>query len=107
MSAQEVLDFWFLPPGSAGHGEQRNEWFRKDEQFDAQIRARFGSAIELALAGGLREWDQDAQGTLARIIVLDQFTRNAGRDAPAAFAGDTLALAAARQLVASGADQAL
>ncbi|MES2149684.1 MAG: DUF924 family protein [Pseudomonadota bacterium] len=104
MDPQAVLDFWFLPVGSEGYGKERNEWFRKDAGFDALIGARFGALIEQAVAGGLREWDDaGAQGTLARILVLDQFTRNTGRDTPAAFAGDALALAAARQLVDSGA----
>jgi len=109
MKAQDVLDFWFLPRDDAGYGQARPEWFRKDPAFDAQIRERFGAAIAQAIAGGLREWDIEhgAQGTLARILVLDQFTRNAHRDTPGAFAGDTLALAAARQLVDSGADRTL
>ena len=104
MDAQEVLDFWFLPSSSAGHGKQRAEWFRKDDAFDAAIRERFGAAINHAIAGGLREWDeQGPRGVLARILVLDQFTRNAYRGTPESFAGDTLALSAARQLVESGA----
>lgn len=108
MDAQEVLDFWFLPPSNAGHGKQRAEWFRKDDAFDAAIRERFGAAIDHAIAGGLREWDeQGARGVLARILVLDQFTRNAYRGTPESFAGDALALSAARQLVASGAHLAL
>ena len=103
MKAQDVLDFWFGAPGSPGYGEPRSEWFRKDERFDDEIRARFGDAIARAVAGGLREWDEEGpQGALARIIVLDQFTRNARRGTPAAFEGDTLALAAARKLVESG-----
>ena len=108
MKAQDVLDFWFLPPGDPGYGKARPEWFRKDPAFDAQIRARFGSLIAQALAGGLREWEMDGpEGTLARILVLDQFTRNAHRDAPESFAGDTLALTAAQALVDSGADRRL
>ena len=108
MSAQDVLDFWFLPPADAGYGKPRDVWFRKDDAFDAGIRERFGPLIEQAVAGGLREWDQQgAAGTLARILLLDQFTRNAWRGTPESFAGDPLALAAARQLVDSGADQAL
>ncbi len=108
MTAQEVLDFWFLPPASEGYGQQRPEWFRKDDDFDAAIRARFGTAIEQAVAGGLRNWDeQGPQGILARILVLDQFTRNAWRGTAASFAGDSLALAAAERLVANGADQLL
>ena len=108
MDAQEVLDFWFLPPSDSGHGKQRAEWFRKDDAFDAAIRERFGAAIDHAIAGGLREWDaQGPRGVLARILVLDQFTRNAYRATPDSFAGDLLALNAARQLVDSGAHLAL
>ncbi len=108
MDAQQVLDFWFLPPSHAQYGKTRAEWFRKDAAFDARIAEQFGATIELAVGGGLKEWDAGgATGVLARIIVLDQFTRNTGRDTPAAFAGDTLALAAARELVASCADQSL
>ncbi len=108
MQAQDVLDFWFLPQGDPGYGKQRAVWFRKDDQFDADINVRFGTTIALAVGGGLREWDElGPAGALARIIVLDQFTRNAGRDTPAAFAGDALALACARQLVDSGQDKAL
>jgi uncharacterized protein (DUF924 family) len=109
MKAQDVLDFWFLPPGDPGYGKARPEWFRKDPAFDAQIRDRFGSLIAQAVAGGLREWDleQGAQGTLARILLLDQFTRNAYRETPEAFAGDSLALLAAQSLVDSGADRTL
>lgn len=104
MEAQDVLDFWFLPRGSEGHGEQRAEWFRKDEAFDAAIRERFGASISQAVAGGLREWDAlGPRGVLARILVLDQFTRNAYRNTPQAFAGDMLALDAARELVGANA----
>ncbi|GAA5231232.1 hypothetical protein GCM10025794_26600 [Massilia kyonggiensis] len=108
MTPQDVLDFWFGAPGSPESGKPRREWFVKKDEFDAVIRDRFGAAIEQALAGGLREWDaQGPQGTLARILVLDQFTRNAHRNSPLSFAGDALALAAARSLVDSGADREL
>ena len=108
MTAQDVLDFWFLPPGAPGYGQPREVWFRKDDAFDAAIAERFGPLLAHAVAGGLREWDeQGPEGVLARILVLDQLTRNAFRGTPQSFGGDALALAAARQLVDSGADQAL
>lgn len=108
MQAQEVLDFWFGAPGSVAASQPRREWFVKDASFDADIRTRFGAVIEQALLGGLTDWDaQGPQGTLARILVLDQFTRNAYRNTPQSFAGDALALAAARSLVERGADRAL
>lgn len=104
---QPVLDFWFLPADAPGHGQARAEWFRKDAAFDAQIRSRFGPLLEQGLAGGLTHWDADPLGALARILLLDQFTRNAFRDSPRAFAGDALALAGAQALVAAGADRRL
>jgi uncharacterized protein (DUF924 family) len=102
-----VLDFWFLPEGDPGHGKSRPEWFRKDLAFDALIQQRFGEAISRALAGEFVEWDGDPRGALVRIILLDQFTRNAFRDTPRAFAGDARALAAARAMVDSGRDRML
>jgi uncharacterized protein (DUF924 family) len=108
MTPQDVLDFWFGAPGGATAGLSRREWFVKNDAFDEQIRQRFGATIAQAVAGGLREWDEEGpQGTLARILVLDQFTRNAHRNTPGAFEGDALALAAARQLADSGAHKEL
>jgi len=79
----------------------------QDAAFDAQIRSRFGPLLEQALAGGLTHWDASPPGALARILLLDQFTRNAYRDTARAFAGDALALAGAQELVAGGADRRL
>jgi uncharacterized protein (DUF924 family) len=108
MAPHDVLDFWFGAPDSPTFGQSRREWFVKKDAFDATIRARFGAVIEQALDGGLRAWDAEGpRGVLARILVLDQFTRNAWRGTPRSFAGDALALAAAQQLVDTGADKAL
>ncbi len=99
-----VLAFWFGEPVAE---QPRAEWFRKDPAFDAQVVQRFGATVAAALATGLPEWGSAPAATLARIVVLDQFTRNAFRDTPRAFAGDTRALAAAQALVASGGHLAL
>ncbi|MBK8738180.1 MAG: DUF924 domain-containing protein [Betaproteobacteria bacterium] len=104
---QPILDFWYLPPGDPRHHKSRPEWFRKDAAFDLLIRQRFGAQIEQALVGGFLVWDSEPRGALARIILLDQFTRNAFRDTPRAFAGDPLALAAALALVGTGSDRRL
>lgn len=106
-AAQAVLDFWFGAPGEPQHLQPRAEWFRKDAAFDVAIRTRFGALIEAALRGELGGWTAPPQVAVARIIVLDQFTRNALRDQPRMYAGDAQALAAAQALVAAGADRAL
>ncbi len=105
--ATSVLDFWFGAPGSPEHGTARDVWFRKDADFDEEIRRAFGNAVENALAGDYAAWEATAPGALARVILLDQFTRNIFRDTPRAFAGDDQALATAESAVARGIDRAL
>lgn len=105
-AAQAVLDFWFLPPSDHGHNHFRVEWFRKDDAFDAAIRARFAADVEVALNGQLPVAD-GAEEQLAHILLLDQFTRNIFRNTPRAFAGDAQALALANGLVNHGGDLAL
>ncbi|RQP24816.1 DUF924 family protein [Piscinibacter terrae] len=100
--AREVLDFWFGP-----NDEVRAEWFRKDAAFDAEIERRFGSLIVQAIAGGLDAWQAAPDPALARIVVLDQFTRNTRRNRADAFEGDALALAGARAMVAAAFDLAV
>ena len=113
-AALEVLDFWFGPPDDPGHAQTRTAWFRKDAAFDAEIGRRFGPLIEHALVGGESDVTQDwldrplqAMPALARLILLDQFTRNYFRGTARAFAGDAQALHIARALVASGLDRVL
>ncbi len=105
-----MLDFWFGAPGTPEHGQPRPVWFKKSAAFDAAIRARFLGLYEQAARGEKADWYRDAHGTLALIVVLDQFPRNLfreGPDAARAFATDPQALALARGLVARGADRDL
>ena len=82
--AAEILAFWF-PPGTK---TERDVWFRKDDAFDREIRERFGAALAAGIAGAFGEWCTTAHGSLARVLLLDQFTRNAFRGTPDAFAAE-------------------
>ncbi len=101
-----ILDFWFLPTHDANHNRSRVEWFRKDDKFDAQIRERFGDAIEPALANSAVD-ERNADEMLGQILLLDQFTRNIFRGTARAFSGDSLALKLAMAMTDSGLDQTL
>ena len=92
---QNVLAFWFteIAPES---------WFKKDADFDAALEIRFGGAVVDALAGRLDHWANDADGCLALIILLDQFTRNIFRQSARAFSGDEMALALSLRCVDRG-----
>jgi uncharacterized protein (DUF924 family) len=101
--ANDILTLWF---GPLPHG-RREVWFRKNASFDGLVRSQFGEAVDRALAGAFRDWSGTPHGALARVLLLDQFTRNLFRNSPRAFAGDAAALATATAAVDAGGDRAL
>ena len=90
---RDILTFWFeeIDPAS---------WWSAEPAFDALVRERFGDVLERATRGECFGWRGDAQGRLAEIIALDQFSRNIHRGTPAAFSQDPMALALAQEAVA-------
>ncbi|WP_238947201.1 DUF924 family protein [Saliniramus fredricksonii] len=88
---EEIIAFW--------EGAGPEKWFTKDEAFDAQIRERFLATYEAAAAGELAGWAETAHGTLALLILLDQFPRNMFRGDKRTYATDSMALAIAEDAV--------
>jgi uncharacterized protein (DUF924 family) len=107
MDANAVLDFWFGNPSEPGFGKTRPFWFTKSDSTDEVIRNQFGNVLDSALRNELDAWASSPRGTLALIIVLDQFARNIHRNTARAFAGDSKALRLAADLVDRGEDRAL
>ncbi len=93
----EVLEFWLQEIGPEG-------WFAGGEAIDARCRQTFGDLWQAAHDGGLEHWVDGTVGTLAYLIVTDQFPRNIHRGTALAFATDARALAAAKRAVAEGWD---
>ena len=81
-----ILNFWFKECSP-------EQWFFKEDVFDAALKRKFGTFVEKACAGQLDNWADDQRGLLALILLLDQMTRNIYRDTPNAFSGDEMALA--------------
>ena len=104
MTPGDVLQFWFgaSPDDSEVAREKNALWFGGDAATDTLIRQRFGALREQAVAGGLHEWESSAEGSLALIILADQFSRNIHRGSAAAFEHDGMARSWARRLVAGG-----
>ncbi|MGM8909716.1 DUF924 family protein [Psychrobacter sp. 1U1] len=102
--ARAVLDFWF---------DKDNEqyWFEQNNNFDNQIKEKFGDIWQAAQQGECVTWriadapaDSNSSitalaGRLAEIIVLDQFSRNLCRKQADAFAQDGMALVLAQEAI--------
>ena len=105
----EILKFWFGQLDAAGcaDAEHAERWWKKNAAVDEDLRRRFG-ALHDAIAHAEHDgWLDTPRGRLAYVIVLDQFSRNMFRDTPRMYAADPLALKAARDGVADGADKTL
>jgi uncharacterized protein (DUF924 family) len=101
--ARQVLDYWFTEYASGNLAEKQDKrWFLGGDQVDREIGQRFGHRVELALAGGFKDWESEPESRLALIILLDQFTRNIFRGTTRAFSGDSRAVKLARRGQTSG-----
>lgn len=106
---ESLLEFWFGPDDADAAEQERlaQRWFIASPTFDAEIRQRFGTLVDAALAGELASWSQTPRGWLALLLLLDQFPRNLYRGTAQAFAGDGQAQALALAGIARGDDLAL
>jgi uncharacterized protein (DUF924 family) len=95
--ASQVIDFW----KQAGPAM----WFAKDATFDRQFREKFLALHEGAMRGELQRWEASAQESLALLVLLDQFPRNAFRDTPRMYASDGLARKIAKAAIDKGFDR--
>ena len=99
---EQVLEFWF--GGESRRGKARAKWFSKDDEFDAQMRERFGELHAKAARRELEGWRASPEPMLALVLLLDQFSRNLHRGDARAFAQDPHARECARQALERGDD---
>jgi uncharacterized protein (DUF924 family) len=104
-----VLEFWFGPLDARGVASEAKSraWFEKNASFDREIEQRFGALHAELARGEKEEWLSSSRGSLAAVIVLDQFSRNMFRNTKQMFESDPRALAIATALVDSGQDRKL
>jgi uncharacterized protein (DUF924 family) len=104
MGIDDVLAYWLEPrPTSPAELEAKKQfWFSGGPSVDQEIRAHFGELVVKARSGELTAWTGTPRGTLALLVLLDQFSRNLYRGTPEAFSLDPLCLELARAGFDSG-----
>lgn len=99
----DILDYWFSFDAKG--------WFMNSSENDRIITERFGPLVEKArLTDELDSWKETPAGSLALIILLDQFTRNIFRpgnhpEPGLSWSGDAKALSIAAETIAKGFDR--
>lgn len=92
VTPDEILTFWLDEVGKKG-------WYTQSDALDAKIRERFMEAWQSARHGTCGLWLTYPAGTLAYIILMDQFPRNMHRGHGDSFATDRHAMAAAKAAI--------
>ncbi len=94
---QDILAFWTQA------GPQK--WFAHSDAFDEVVRLKFEPTHHRAARGEYDAWALTPEGSLALVLVLDQFPRNLYRGSAHAFATDPKARSVARAAIEAGHDK--
>lgn len=97
---QALIDFWFSD-------EAKQYWFKSTRSFDQRLVDSYIDTWRQAKQGKLDRWQQSAIGSLALVIVLDQFPLNMFRGTAKCFSTDASSLAVARGAIDKAYDREL
>ena len=98
-SIDRILSFWFDPD------IQFKRWFDQSKEFDNLIRSRFGEFVFQARTTKLDAWTENPRGSVAMLVLLDQFSRNIFRGSAESYSSDSKALDIAVKGLAKGYDR--
>jgi uncharacterized protein (DUF924 family) len=97
---QNLIEFWFSEEAS-------KHWFNSTKAFDQTLSEAYEDTWVEAKQGKLDHWQQSATGSLALVIVLDQFPLNMFRGQVKSFSTESQSRDVARVAIDKGFDQEL
>lgn len=100
VTPNEIITFWFSDT-------VKKQWFAATPTLDEKILAHYATVWEQAAQHTLDHWCVTPEGSLALVIVLDQFPLNMFRHQAHSFSTEQQALAVANQAIARQQDQQL
>jgi uncharacterized protein (DUF924 family) len=94
---QELIDFWFSD-------EVSKLWYNATPDFDRLLRERYLDLWQQASRGELDHWGESALGSLALVILLDQFPLNMFRGSAQSYSSEARSREVARAAIDRGFD---
>lgn len=108
-NSEAIIEYWLgdaeIDVRSAA--ERSRLWYGYSKDTDQHIERHFKETLEQAESGQLDAWSKEPMGSLALVVLLDQFSRNIYRGTKAAFKNDNKAIEIARELISRNADTEL
>jgi uncharacterized protein (DUF924 family) len=97
---QSLIEFWFSD-------EVSERWFKSTPDFDRQLFERYGETWQAAKRRELDDWCDTATGSLAMVILLDQFPLNMFRGSAKSYSTEAQSRDVARAAIDQGFDREL
>ena len=94
----DIIDYWFSE-------KSKQFWFASTPTIDKEITSRYEKVWEQAASGNLSIWGETADGSVALIIILDQFPLNMFRGESKGFKTESMAVEVALNAIDNGFDE--
>ena len=108
LKAEQVLRYWFGNlDNQLSKQSQSVLWYQATPIIDQEISLQFGHLYHQALSQPFTDWLDNARGSLALVVLLDQLPRNMYRGTAQAFSTDSQALETAKTGILLGFDNDL
>ena len=95
MQPNDIIEFWYSD-------RVKKLWFSSTPEMDKEILGNYESIWERALQNELDHWTDTASGSLALIIILDQFPLNMFRGEARSFKSEKKAIEDTKHAIKSG-----
>ena len=94
----DIIDYWFSK-------KSKQFWFASTPTIDKEIKSRYESIWEQAASGNFNFWRETANGSVALIIILDQFPLNMFRSEAKSFRTENMAIEVSLNAINNGFDE--
>ncbi len=98
INSKDILDYWFSETS-------KQFWFASTPKIDIEIKSRYEHVWEQAASGDFDSWQKTADGSVALIIILDQFPLNMFRSEAKSFKTESMAIEVALNAINNGFDE--
>lgn len=96
----EIITLWFSEAG-------KKFWYNATSEMDKELREKYSDIFHAAMRDRLEQWQDTPEGSLALVIVLDQFPLNMYRGEAESYSGEARSREVAAAAIARGFDEAL
>lgn len=95
---RSIIEFWFSD-------KVKSKWFNSSIEFDKEIKSNYENIWLEILRGENKSWQDNAEGCLALVIILDQFPLNMFRGEVKSFSSEAMSIKVTKIALEQGFDK--